>query len=368
MKKIRISTKQKEYSVVIEDSGLRYAGKLIDEMNLYKNLFIVVDENVFNLHKEYITDNLSNNSGKIFFYILKAGEESKSVSGLTGIISALNNNNFGRDTLLLAIGGGVAGDLAGFAASIYMRGIQLAHIPTTLLSAVDSAIGGKTGINFNNYKNVLGSFYQPEFVFIDTYFLSTLPAVEINSGAGELVKYAFLTNEDFYNYLFENFNKIYSFERNIINKIIYESVLFKGSVISKDEFESGLRKILNLGHTFAHAYEGYFNYQIKHGEAVSLGIISALFLSLKKGLISEKKLNNFLKLPLKTKLHPDFSITDADPVIQLMYGDKKNRGGEIRFILLKDIGKIVTDVKVSEPDITYALKMTEKVLTGNKLV
>jgi 3-dehydroquinate synthase len=289
--------------------------------------------------------------------VIKPGESSKSFRGLSGIFSELIRKQYSRDTLLIAIGGGVTGDLAGFAASSYMRGIQLAHIPTTILASVDSAIGGKTGINFNKYKNIIGAFYQPEFVLVDTDFLKSLPEEEVKSGVGELIKYAFLTNEGFYNYISSNLEKIFSFDKKVLNNIIYESVLFKGSVVSKDEHESGLRKILNLGHTFAHAYESKANLKLKHGEAVIAGIISALFLSFKSGLLSEEKLKKFLKLPLKVKLPSDFKIRDFKSIISFMYGDKKNKGGEINFILLSDIGKIITEAKIESDNIYYALRM-----------
>ena len=361
MKKIKIKTRHKTYPVVIGSSVLNQVTEWIKKYGLFKNLFIVVDENVYNLHKKNITDAFDNTGGKVFFYTLKAGEQSKSIDGLTGIISSLVENNFGRDTLLIAIGGGVTGDIAGFAASVYMRGIQLVQIPTTLLAAVDSSIGGKTGINFNNYKNIIGAFRQPEFVVIDTDFLSSLPETEINSGIGEIIKYGFLTNKNFYDYIYKNFEELYSLDKSILNKVINESVFFKGSVISKDEYEGGLRKILNLGHTFAHAYESHLNYSIKHGEAVCAGIISALFLSYRKGLISEKKLNRFLKLPLKMKLSP-VNFSNYESILQFMYGDKKNREGLINFVLIKDIGNIITDVSVKESDITYSIEKTIKVL------
>jgi len=362
MKKIEIKTKFKSYPVIIGNSILDLISVVINEQRLYKNLFIVVDKNVFNLHKKYITDAFSENIKRIHFYKLKPGEHSKSFEGLTGIISELIEKKYSRDTLLISIGGGVTEDLAGFAASVYMRGIQSAHIPTTLLAAVDSSIGGKTGINFKNYKNILGAFYQPEFVLIDTKFISSLPKEEINSGMGELIKYAFLTNENFFNYIYKNFDKIYSLDKSMLNKVIYESVLFKSSVILKDEFEGGLRKILNLGHTFAHAYESMTNYSIKHGEAVTAGIISALCLSYKKGLLSEKRLKKFLKLPLRMKLSSEFVIQDYKSILKYMYRDKKNREGEIRFILLSGIGNIITDSKVKEADIYYAIEKTETLL------
>jgi len=362
LKKINVHTKDKTYPVFIGDSILNALPDLIDDLGLNKNVFVVVDENVNKLYKKYIKSAFKDYSSKIYFHKLDSGEGSKSFEQLTKIFSSLIEKKFGRDTLLVAIGGGVTGDLSGYAAASYMRGIQLVHIPTTIISASDSAIGGKTGINFNKLKNIIGAFYQPELVLIDTKFLTSLPVKEVNSGVGELIKYAFLTNRNFYNYINQNLNKIYSFDPNVLTKLIYESVLFKGSVVRKDEKEGGLRKILNFGHTFAHAYESQANLKLKHGEAVIAGIISALHLSNKKGLLSGKDLESLIKLPLKVKLPRNFLSNDSDSIINFMKGDKKNREGQIKFILLSGIGKILTDIDARKEDILYAIEKTRQTL------
>jgi 3-dehydroquinate synthase len=362
LKKIIIQTKNKTYPVFIGNSILSSLPDLINDLGLNKNVFIVVDENVLRLYKVYIKNVFRNYNSRLHFHKLDSGESSKSFEQLTKIFSSLIEKKFGRDTLLVAIGGGVTGDLAGYAAASYMRGIQLVHIPTTIISASDSAIGGKTGINFNKLKNIIGAFYQPEFVLIDTKFLSSLPLKEVNSGAGELIKYAYLTNKSFYNYINQNFNKIYSFDPAVLNRLIHESVLFKGSVVGKDEKESGLRKILNFGHTFAHAFESQANLKLKHGEAVIAGIISALHLSYKIGLLSGKDLEILIELPLKVKLPDDFLSGDFNSIINFMKGDKKNREGQIRFILLSGIGKVITDVGAKKEDILYSIEKTRKSL------
>ncbi len=362
MKKISVHTKDKTYPVFIGHSILSALPNLINDLGLNKNVFIIIDENVLRFYKGYIKSAFKDYSPKIHFYKLNSGESSKSFKHLTKIFSSLIEEKFGRDTLLVGIGGGVTGDLAGYATASYMRGIQLIHVPTTIISASDSAIGGKTGINFDKLKNIIGAFYQPELVLIDTKFLASLPIKEINSGAGELIKYAFLTNRNFYNYINQNFEKIYSFDSNVLNKLIYESVLFKSSVVGKDEKESGLRKILNFGHTFAHAFESQANLKLKHGEAVIAGIISAMHLSNKKGLLSGKDLEKLIELPLKVKLPNDFLSSDIDSIVNFMKGDKKNREGQIRFILLSSIGKIITDVEVKKEDILYAIEKTQQTL------
>ena len=185
---------------------------MIKSRKLHRNLFIVIDKNVDKHFGGYIRNYFNNYEGKIFYYSLNAVEKSKSIGELKKIYESLLDKKFGRDTLLISIGGGVTGDLAGFAAATFMRGIQIVHIPTTLTACVDSAIGGKTGINFNYYKNIVGSFYQPQFVLCDTKFLEKLPEIEIISGLGEIIKYAFTTNLDFFRFVDENIDLILAHE------------------------------------------------------------------------------------------------------------------------------------------------------------
>ncbi len=201
MKKIIVKTSLNSYPVLICNSELNKLPEILDKQKLFKNLLIVIDENVARYYQTKIRSILSSFSGKICYYILPSGETTKSEKELKKIYNFLLINNFGRDTTLIAIGGGVTGDIAGYAASTFMRGIQLVHVPTTFLAMIDSSIGGKTGINFNKKKNIIGAFYQPRLVFIDTMFLSTLPLREFNSALGELIKYGLIANKDFYNFL-----------------------------------------------------------------------------------------------------------------------------------------------------------------------
>ncbi len=284
-KRIIVNSKNWSYPVIIGSGTFSLLKKEIDKRNFHRNIFMVIDENVKKHLYQKILDNFSKGFAKIVVYILKPGESSKSYAELNRIYKSLIDNEFGRDTLILAIGGGVTGDLAGYAASTYMRGVQLVHVPTTLLADVDSSIGGKTGINFNKKKNMIGTFYQPQLVLIDTNFLRTLPDEEIISGLGEVLKYAFITSKDFYSFIFDNYDKMFIKNKQVLERVIYESVLYKSSIVTRDERESGIRKVLNFGHTFAHAYESESDFTIKHGEAVVAGIISALFLSNVKGLL-----------------------------------------------------------------------------------
>ncbi len=362
MNKVKLSLENKSYDIFVGNSILKELPKKINSNKLKRNFFIVVDESVERFHKDYINAVISQLNGRAFVYILKSGENSKSYKELNKIYSALLENNFGRDSLLIGIGGGVTGDLSGYAAATYMRGIQLIHIPTTLLADVDSAIGGKTGINFETKKNIVGAFYQPKFVLIDSHFLNSLPEEEFKSGMGEIIKNAFLSGPDLFDYLSKNMKKIFLHDEKVIRKIISESVKIKASVVSQDERESGLRKILNLGHTFAHAIETDLNFRIKHGEAVVAGIICALFLSNKVGLLDKNQLDKFLTLPLKINLPDSLKKLNIKRMYEAMKVDKKNRGDNIKFVLVSDLGKILIDVSASRKDVFESIEKMQKIL------
>jgi 3-dehydroquinate synthase len=356
LKKIIVNTNQSSYPVFIGSSNLDSITANLEKLDLFNNLFIVIDKNVAKYHLTKIKTVLKYHSGKISYYILPSGEKTKSERELGKIYNALLKDNFGRDTTLIAIGGGVTGDIAGFAAATFMRGIQLVHIPTTLLAMIDSSIGGKTGINFSTKKNIIGSFYQPKLVLIDTYFLSTLPVRELNSAMGELIKYALIANKTLFNFLSENLKEIISLNNTYIRKAIVESVLIKGGVVSQDEFElKGIRKILNFGHTFAHAIETDLGFRIKHGEAVAAGIICALFLSNKLGILNSSKLKTTLQLSGKIKLPLIINKIDNQNIFKAMQSDKKNRDDKIMFVLISDIGKVLVDVPANKKDVFYAI-------------
>jgi 3-dehydroquinate synthase len=256
---------------------------------------------------------------------------------------------------VLAIGGGITGDVAGFAASTYMRGIKYVQVPTTLLSAVDSSVGGKTGINFNDTKNIIGSFYQPDLVLIDSNFFKTLHNEEILCGVGELIKYAFITSPKFSKYLINNLENILSLDEKTIVKVISESVRYKGDVVFNDEKERGLRKVLNFGHTFAHAVEVEQNHKVKHGQAVIIGIACALYLSKKVGLINDEQLKNYLRILKPFEKLISVKKYDRNKLYSIMGRDKKNTSGNIKFVLIKDIGQIVLDYEAEKKDVFYAI-------------
>jgi 3-dehydroquinate synthase len=359
LKKINVKCKLFTYPVFIGSNILQSLPDILEKHKLNKNVFIVIDENVEKIYGKEIKKLVNRWAKRSTIFILKASERSKSLSTLKKIYTALADNEFGRDTLLLSVGGGITGDVAGYCAATYMRGVQLVHVPTTLLASVDSSIGGKAGVNFYNRKNLIGSFYQPQFVFIDTDFLQTLPEMELKSGAGEVIKYAFLSNKDFYNYLLHNFNKLLLLNGKVLSKVISESVLIKAGVVAQDEKETGLRKILNFGHTFAHAFESQFEYKIKHGEAVVGGIIAALFLSHKLNFFSDEKLESYLKFLSVYKLPTAIKKLNKNAILEIMCLDKKKRGDKVKFILLKDIGNLIIDAEIEKKEIFYALDKME---------
>ncbi|MFA6978165.1 MAG: 3-dehydroquinate synthase [Ignavibacteriaceae bacterium] len=350
MKTIAVPLKENKYEIYLGKGILEKFTSLCAKHSLPKRKFFVVDENVFRLHKKYLQTFLTEEKTDSI-YIFPSGEKSKSFKQISELHKVMLENKFGRDTLVVTIGGGVTGDATGFAASIFMRGVPVVHIPTTLLAAVDSSVGGKTGINFNNTKNIIGSFYQPKFVLIDTNFFSSLPEKEITCGLGEIIKYAYLTSQKFYDQVFLDFNFFYQKDFSKTEKLIASSINVKAEVVSSDEKETGLRKILNFGHTFAHAFESELHFKIKHGEAVIAGIICALYLSHEKGFITEEQLKKFLYLPKQIPLPVTLKNLDKEKLFQVMLSDKKNRDGKIKFVLLKNIGEILLDVEAEKAEV-----------------
>ncbi|MGB5288962.1 MAG: 3-dehydroquinate synthase [Ignavibacteriaceae bacterium] len=363
MKKVIVQTATKRYPVFIGTDIYKSLPGLIKKYSLPQRVFIVIDKKVEFFYGASIKKMLNAFTGKKNLLSLTTSERIKSFKTVQQIFSKLSEENFARDTLILAIGGGTIGDVAGFVASTYMRGVQLVHVPTTLLSAVDSSIGGKTAINFRSAKNLIGTFYQPSFVIVDTKFFMSLPQKELISGLGEVIKYSYLIDERFYSGLLSKYDMLLNRDLDYLRKVACECIKIKASVVSKDEKEIiGIRNILNFGHTFAHAFESNFAFQLSHGKAVMAGIISALFLSYKKGLINNQQLEQMIKLPLKFKSFIRLKNFDDKEIIRFMSYDKKSKEGMIKFVLIKNYGEILIDVKAEKREIQWALKNTKKIL------
>ena len=284
--------------------------------------------------------------------ILPDGEQYKSLATLEKIFDQVMADRHDRGTTFIAVGGGVVGDITGFAAACYQRGVKFVQIPTTLLAQVDSSVGGKTAVNHPLGKNMIGAFYQPQAVLIDTNTLGTLPAREFAAGLAEVVKYGLISDEPFYRWLRENIHKLLAREEAALAEAIERSCANKAKVVAADEREGGVRAILNLGHTFAHAIENAQGYGVwLHGEAVAAGMVLALRLSNTRGLIQATEVDEFIDL-LRSMSLPTEAPEDMSPqtFIDLMGRDKKVVDGELRLILLSAIGEacIVDDVSDSE--------------------
>lgn len=352
MKKIDVKIPGNSYPVYIGNGVLQKVQILINKHGLHKNIFIIVDENVFNLHSEKIDRFISRINSKTYLYSINASEQNKSSSQLSDIYSALIENGFGKDSLIVAIGGGITGDIAGYAASTFARGVQIVHVPTTLLAMVDSSVGGKTGINFESTKNIIGTFYQPDFVLIDLDFLKTLPEEEVLCGLGEILKYTLLIGGDFQDQVNKKYMKILNLDSKFLLEVVLNCVSFKAGIVAQDEKEeSGLRKILNLGHTFAHAIEVERNHSIKHGQAVIAGLCSALHLSNRLNILNDRLYNEYLTTLLKTKSRIQIDIFYPMKIYEIMKRDKKSANDKIRFVLIQEAGKIVVEVEAGMVDV-----------------
>jgi len=359
--KLKINTKTQQYPIIIGSNLCSNLSKIIKENSInFKQCLIIVDTNVPKKIISKIKKSLNKN--KLYVNFFKANEINKNFNSVNKILDILLDRNFSREDCLISIGGGITGDISGFAASLFKRGIKFINIPTTLLSQVDSSIGGKTGVNTKYGKNLIGNFYQPNLVISDIQFLKTLPRREIICGYGEILKHSLIANKNFYNFLDKNNKKILNLSSPSIEKAIYESCKIKKSVVEKDEKEKSIRKILNFGHTFAHAYEASLGYskKLNHGEAVILGMKTALSFSLKNKLLSQNDYNSIInhisKANLPSKIKKFFKIKDLNKILSFMTKDKKNNTDKINLVLLKKIGSPIINKEFKKNSLGVFLK------------
>ncbi len=360
-RKLIISTKSEKYPIIIGKNLFSKISKIIKVSSIrFNKCLLVIDKNIPSKTIKKFKKGLNIKNLDIFF--INANEVNKNLNTTSKIVKILLDKNFSRQDCLITIGGGITGDIGGFAASLFKRGIQFINVPTTLLSQVDSSIGGKTGVNTRHGKNLIGSFYQPKLVISDIDFLKTLPKREITCGYGEILKHSLISDKKFYKYLTKNFQKIFNLQSPFIENSIYESCKIKKKIVEKDEKEKNLRKTLNFGHTFAHSYEASLNYskKLNHGEAVILGINSAIKFSYKNKILKNKDyklINNHLhnsKLPFDLKKY--FSKKDLNKIVSFMTKDKKNTSKKINLILLKSIGLPIINKQYSVEKVKLFLK------------
>ncbi|HEX2945450.1 MAG TPA: 3-dehydroquinate synthase [Clostridia bacterium] len=302
---------------------------------------IIADSNVERHYCQACTDELSKFAKEISCHTFPAGEQNKNLETVSDIYRKLISLKLDRNSTLVALGGGVTGDITGFAAATYLRGIPFIQIPTSLLAQADSSIGGKTGVDFEGSKNMIGAFYQPRFVFINVNTLRTLPGRELRSGLAEVIKHGLIMNAEFYDYIDYNIDKIYSFDENTLQYVTKMNCTIKGGVIEQDEREEGMRAILNFGHTIGHAVESVSGFKLLHGECVSIGMAGAFRLARKLGMVSDKSVVKVEGTLIKAGLPVKITGMDTDSIMDMMYLDKKVRDGRLYFILPREIGEVL---------------------------
>ena len=355
------------YPIIIGDNILSSSGEILKEFIYKKNVIIIYDsffsvKTSPNNEFEEFVQSINKLTTTLNFIDIPGGDQTKNINQLNEIIEKVLTYGIDRQNVIIAFGGGVIGDIAGFAASILLRGINYIQVPTTLLSQVDSSVGGKTGINSKIGKNLIGSFHQPQAVLADINILKTLPNREFRAGFAEVVKYGLIKDLEFFNWLNQEYDSIFIYDKIKLQKMITKSCEIKAKIIKNDEKEGGKRALLNLGHTFAHAIESFGNFdgRIIHGEAVSIGICLAFKLSNKLCFCStddtKKVINLFQKSKLPTSLHDIKKISiSTSGMIQKFKLDKKNRQNELTFILNKRIGESFIKHNVSVNVLTQFL-------------
>ena len=341
---VKVSLGDRSYDIEI-GSGLDDAGARLQDLGLGKKIALVTNPTVKKLHAQRLVDSLKKAGFTVMSIDIPDGEQYKNLDWANSIYTALLINGFDRKSALVAFGGGVIGDLTGFAAATFMRGVPFIQVPTTLLAMVDSSVGGKTGVNHPMGKNMIGAFYQPKKVIMDQDVLRSLPKEELLSGMAEVIKYGVIWDGAFFEYLDNNRERILSLDHEAVIHIIRRSCEIKADVVSKDEREGGLRAILNFGHTIGHAIETAENYTIRHGYAVAIGMVYAARLAQKTGLCDASVPDRVERLVaaygLPTNLDDLSHRPTATELMSTMQIDKKAEGGKVKFVLPTRIGEAV---------------------------
>lgn len=343
------------YDIVIEDNFEELKSEMKKLNVSERKICIVTETNVGAIYADHIKTILDECAKKVFVFTFEAGEKNKNLYTVKDLYTFLIENHFDRKDMLAALGGGVTGDLTGYCAATYLRGIDFVQLPTSLLAQVDSSVGGKTGVDFDGYKNMVGAFYQPKLVYIATDTLKTLTEREFLSGMGEVIKYGIIKEPEFFYYLKEHINDIRNYEKHALAYIIKISCDTKRKVVENDFKEQGERALLNFGHTLGHAVEKYLYMDRLHGECVSIGMAGAAFISYKKGFLAKEAMNEILEL-LKAYDLPIFeNRIHIEDVISATFSDKKMEGGKIKFIIIDKIGHSFIDRSVSQSEMKEAL-------------
>lgn len=354
MRTCKVDLGQRSYSIHIGPGARSQLPDAISELRAASQFVVIADQTVAQLHLDALLAALP---AKNQTFTFSPGETAKSLASVERLCEQLAGVHADRDAVVIAFGGGVAGDLAGFVAASWLRGVRFVQVPTTLLAAVDASVGGKTGVNLATGKNLIGAFHQPIAVVIDTEFLRTLPERDFAAGLAESVKHAAIRDPDFLDWHENHADRILAQDGDLLAELIAHNCEIKADVVSRDERESDLRAILNYGHTVGHAIEHLLNYELRHGECVGLGMLVENELACRRGWLPQATADRIgallAKLGLPTRLPRPLS---AEAVWSICQGDKKVRGGAVHFVLLRDLGRPERVADVTPAEMTAALE------------
>ena len=355
-KLITVNYNQKPcYNIVIENDFSKLAENVTKLEISGRKLAVITDSNVGPIYADKVAQCLKETGNNIFVYTFEAGEKNKNLNTVQDVYEFLIKNKFDRKDMLVALGGGV-GDLTGFAAATYLRGIDFIQVPTSLLAQVDSSIGGKTGVDFRAYKNMVGAFHQPRLVYMNTSTLSSLNTRLFNSGFGEILKHGLIKDASYFQWLKDNIEKIAALDSGYLEEMIYRSCEIKRKVVENDPTEKGERAQLNFGHTLGHAIEKQMNFELYHGECVVLGMIAALNICVERGTITKEEYDDIYNTFKAYNFPMTVDKTTIDDVIAASKNDKKMDGNKVKFILLKKVGEAYIDMTVDDNTMRRSLK------------
>ena len=343
------------YDIVFTDSFADLANELSLLSENKRKACIVTDSNVYSLYANQVKEAIEDAFERVIIYQFPAGEENKTLDTVKGIYKTLIEEKFDRKDLLIALGGGVVGDLTGYTAATYLRGIDFVQIPTTLLSQCDSSIGGKTGVDFDGYKNMVGAFYMPKLVYMNLDTLNSLSSRQYFSGFAEVMKAALIKRGAFYTWLIDHMYEICEKDPETVLYMVKEACTIKKLVVEKDPTEKGERALLNFGHTIGHAIEKAKNFELLHGECVALGCVAAAFISWKHNWLTMDEYYEVRDMFVPFYLPISIDGVDKEEILRNTKNDKKVQGNKIKFVLLKKVGKAVIDDTVTDDDIMNAL-------------
>jgi 3-dehydroquinate synthase len=342
MRELSVGLGERSYPIFIQQGLLDDIGSKLHNKPFAKRYAIVADDHVAGLFGERLLASLQKNNIQAELITFARGEESKNLATVAELSSTLARMGFDRKDGLLALGGGVTGDITGFLAACYMRSIPFAQVPTTLLAQVDSSVGGKTGVDIPEGKNLVGAFYQPKAVFIDSQILQQLPQNELLNGLAEVIKYGVIYDRDFFKFLEMSRKNILALDLQVLEDVIARSCKIKAAIVEADERESDLRRILNFGHTIGHAVEAVSEYKLAHGAAVAMGMVAVAELAVLKGILDQRekeRIKNLIsEFGLPAKIPHEY---DRVRIQEYLLADKKTIGGKVFFVLPTKIGKVI---------------------------